>query len=100
MFAGTWLFAVGTVRTRLMARLQGLPSAVADKLMKVTVPRRAFEEAVGDGVSVTAVRRCLDAAELTALGEGRDWWLRCPRHQCFQLADDLLNTVPMKPGRT
>ena len=81
MFAGTWLFAVGTVRTRLMARLQGLPSAVADKLMKVTVPRRAFEEAVGDGMSVnilqTAVRRCVDADGLTTLGEGRGWWLRC-----------------------
>ena len=67
-----------------MARLQGLPSAVADKLIEVTdVPRRAFKEAVGDGMSVnvlqTAVRRCLDAAGLTALGEGRDWWL-CDAH--------------------
>ena len=82
------------LRPEEMARLQGLPSAVADKLMKVQdVPHRAFEEGLGDGMSVnvvqTVVRRCLDAAGLTALGEGKDWWLRCPRNHCCQLAGNL-----------
>ena len=82
------------LRPEEMARLQGFPSAVADTLMKVRdVPHRAFEEGLGDGMSVnvlqTVVRRCLDAAGLTAHGEGRDWWLRCPRNSCFQLADNL-----------
>lgn len=78
-----------------IARLQGLPRQVADSMLAAAqdMPKRAFEEAAGDAMSVnvlqTAMRRCCDSAGLTSLGDGKDYWLKCPASRCFQLSDSL-----------
>ena len=77
-----------------MGKLQGLPTAVIEGLMRTeTASARAFEQAVGDGMSINCVqsviRRALDAAGLTSLGSSKDYWLQCPAPKCHQLADSL-----------
>eukprot|EP00438_Fugacium_kawagutii_P009150 Skav206191 [mRNA] locus=scaffold1844:172956:175884:- [translate_table: standard] len=65
-----------------MSRLQGLPSTVTAGLREVADASgsRWVEEGVGDGMSInvlqTMLRRLLDSAGLTSLGESKDFWLQ------------------------
>eukprot|EP00438_Fugacium_kawagutii_P034881 Skav211026 [mRNA] locus=scaffold2434:51546:52322:- [translate_table: standard] len=80
-----------------MGRLQGLPLEVINALRAAAaahgLPNHAFEEGVGDAMSInvlqTLLRRCCDAGGLTALGRRRDYWLDCPKDKCHQLSDNL-----------
>lgn len=79
-----------------MGRLQGLPLEVSNALTAAVAEHgladRAFEEAVGDAMSInvlqTLLRRCCDSGGLT-LGRRRDYWLDCPKDKCHQLSDTL-----------
>lgn len=79
-----------------IGKLQGLPKSIITAMLresKTSLPKRSFEEAVGDAMSVnvlqTMLRRLLHSAGLAMLTSSKDWWLLCPSDKCYQLSDSL-----------
>ena len=78
-----------------MGKLQGLPQPVMEALMAAgrDLSKGAFQEAVGDAMSInvlqTMLRRLLRSSGLTKLDSDKDFWLLCPANRCHQLSDNL-----------
>ena len=80
-----------------IGRLQGLPKTIITAMLResksLSLPKRSFEEAVGDAMSVnvlqTMLRRLLHSAGFAKLTSSKDWWLLCPSDRCYQLSDSL-----------
>ena len=78
-----------------MAKLQGLPLAVANPLLATAKDLAAgsFEEAVGDAMSInvlqTLLGRVCTSAGLAHVPAQKEYWLLCPAEKLHQLSDQL-----------
>ena len=79
------------------ARLQGLPDAVTQAMLaccrEESLPAGTVEASIGDAMSINVLmlvlRAGLDATGLSALGRGKDYWIRCPADSCRNLSNNL-----------
>ena len=81
------------------ARLQGLPDAVTQAMLaccrEESLPAGTVEASIGDAMSINVLmlvlRAGLDATGLSALGRGKDYWIRCPADSCRNLSNNLFS---------
>ena len=78
-----------------MAKLQGLPLAVANPLLATAndLAAGSFEEAVGDAMSINVLQtlpgRVCTSAGLAHVPAQKEYWLLCPAEKLHQLSDQL-----------
>jgi hypothetical protein len=95
--AGRILLSRASPTTQFNGNREAIPKTIITAMLResnnLSLPKRSFEEAVGDAMSVnvlqTMLRRLVHSAGLAILTPSHDWWLLCPSDRCYQLSDNL-----------